>query len=192
MIWSWSTARAERLADPHVVERGGGGVEDVDARGVAEGLVAVDPVELADLHARALAQGLQHVDVAGGQAGDAGVLVGDRPEDDLVQLGQALLPVVGVLLHDETVVALPRVEHERAGAHRLRAGVVPRGGGRGGREGPPDGEAELVGPRRVGVRELVGDGEVVDHHYLDVREGSGGVGALGLEVVPSRQSLAIR
>ena len=44
------------------------------------------------------------VDVAGFEHGGAGVDVGDAQDDDLVEVGKTLLPVVGVLGEDEALV----------------------------------------------------------------------------------------
>src|SRR3546814_1189942 len=74
--------------------------------------VPVDAVEVAHPPHGALAEALEHIDVAGREARDAGVLVRDRPEDDLVEVGQPLLPVLRVLLDHEAAVALPRVANE--------------------------------------------------------------------------------
>ena len=55
---------------------------------------------------------------AGLQVGQAGVGVQDRPEDDLVQVGQTLDPVVGELLDRDVIVQHPLDELEGASADR--------------------------------------------------------------------------
>src|SRR3546814_18392996 len=84
-----------------VVQRWPRRVEDGGAAVVADVLVPVDAVEVAHPPHGALAEALEHIDVAGREARDAGVLVRDRPEDDLVEVGQPLLPVLRVLLVHE-------------------------------------------------------------------------------------------
>lgn len=87
-----------------------------------------------------------------------------------------------VLLDDQAAVALPAVEDERAGAHGVGAQVVAVLGGGGGGEGPPGGERQERGPRRVGLGQRVADGQVVDHLERHALVRGGRLGA-GLAVV---------
>jgi hypothetical protein len=163
------------LPDADVVERRAAGVERQATGVAAQVLEVVDALEVAGPDDGALPERLHDVDVTALQGGQAGVLVGDRAEHDLVEVGLAVLPVVRVLLHDQPAVALPALEHERTGADRVGAGVGA-GGGRGGRRERPAGCAhEEVGEGGVGLGQLVDDGEVVD----DVERGH--LGQLGGE-----------
>jgi hypothetical protein len=60
-----------------------------------------------------------HVELAGDEAEDRGRAVGDDGELDAVEIGQALLPVVGVLDELDRLVGLELDELERAGADGL-------------------------------------------------------------------------
>lgn len=171
-------------ADPHVVIGRLGGVDDVAAAVVAEMLVTIHALEVAGGHHGALAEALEGVDVARGQAVPTGVLVGDGPERDPVEVGEAVLPVVVVALHHQGAVSLPAHELEGSGAHPVGAGVFAGLLGGGGREGPARGVGKEVGEGGVGFGEVVGDGEVVDDlHRLHDGQGGGLVGGLDGEVV---------
>jgi len=74
--------------------------------------------------------GLHQIDVASAQALQAGLLVGQRSEDDALQMGQARAPVGRIALDDDAVAARELHQFERTGAHRPDAVVGARGGDR--------------------------------------------------------------
>ena len=78
---------------------------------------AVDAVDVLQRH------GLDDVDLARQQRRDAGRVVGDRREDDLVDVAFDLAPVVRVLLEDGRHAGLVALDREGAGAHRVQRGV---------------------------------------------------------------------
>lgn len=188
-------AHGEGPTDAHVVGGRDGGVEDGAARQVADigdgAVVAVAVVdEREHLLGRAAPKGLDDLDVVGLEADGAGLLVGDRPEIDRVEVGELLPsgvgePVVRVADDREVTVTDPLVEHEGAGADGVRCELV------GAhllvclaRHRHADDAAEQVGEAGVGGAEDVLDGHVVDDlHAGDagVEEGAAGVARFGVE-----------
>jgi hypothetical protein len=109
---------------------------------------------------------LHDVDLAGEQRGQPRAELGDEADGHAVQIGSAL-PVVGVLLHHELLVAHPLHELERPGAdglggEGLDALLLERLGRHGQKVGGGD-AVDQAGPRLVGDE---AHGVVVDH--LDV------------------------
>ena len=187
----------QRLADPRIVE-GRAPVVGAEEHDVGTGLrVEGDPGLAAQTAHRVLPDGGRHVDLARGQRGHQGLLVGQAPEDDMAQPGCAS-PIVGVGDQFDapglggSQAEGPRADHGpgRARAHLARAlqrieGLRERGQQRGiglveghgdhegaGRHGPagktpPSAEVLQVPHHRRGVERR----PVVEAHALAEREG---------------------
>jgi hypothetical protein len=148
------------------------------------GAAGIDPLLVLQRH------GVDPVNLAGEQRGDAGCRVGDGGEDRLVEVRLDLAPVAVELLEHGPHAGLVLGDHERAGAVLVQGGVARAGGV--GRRRLDD--AVLLGPRLRhdhpgrelgdgdGVRLLQHhvDGEVVDLYELGVgRDVRGEVRARG-------------
>ncbi len=120
MTAAWSFMSVRPGADPQVVERGDGDVEHA-ATGVAA-LVLVERDRVADgtgVSDGALTQGLHGIDGARGQCVEPSALVGDRLEDDRVEVGQLVAVGVG---HPVVLVANDHGLRCRGLASRSRTG----------------------------------------------------------------------
>ena len=99
--------RLDRLVEPDVADVECGPVQKLKLVVVLDGRVVlwVDEVETLDL--------------AGLQSLETGRWIGDRLEDQRLDVARRVAPVVRVASHDETVTALPFLEHEWSGAGRV-------------------------------------------------------------------------
>ena len=124
-----SSAERQRAADLRVVERRRLAVDDqvrADAA-LAHGAQRLGRVVLDVLQERHRDVGREgHVELAGGEGQHARRPVGHDGELDGVEIGQALLPVVGVLHQLDALVHPELGELERAGADRLAPHLVDR------------------------------------------------------------------
>ena len=144
--------------DRGVVERRRAAVEEQaahvrladDVRAVVDvGVVLVAPELEDDLRG----VGDHDVDGARFERFGAGVLIDDRFERDLVEMGEPGPPVVGVGRGREVAVGHPLLEDERTGSHRL-GGPPVLGGQHGGGAHvgglPPDTAGQVQGERHPG------------------------------------------
>ena len=124
-----SSDSAMRAADVDIVERRRGRIDDdvggdVVRRDDADRVrrLRFDVLQQRDRHLGR--EG--HVELAGDEGEDRGRAVRDDGEFDAVEIGQALLPVVGVAGQLDQFVGLELHEFERAGADRMGAHVAGR------------------------------------------------------------------